>query len=165
VLGEACSHERGGFLMAHADVANTLLALAQGHDDRIYAVTDNAEDVRRAPIDQSFDQDVGCVQLVARHRRWLGRRRFVCFRRCSRETFDRRDRRKARHRCSLENIPPQKPCRFDIAHITSPLGGPTPAVRIGFIAHRQGLTSCRRSGPLAFHACGPLAGDKCSYQL
>jgi hypothetical protein len=77
VLGEARRHERRGLLVADADVANAILALAQGLDDRIYAVADNDKDVGRAPIDQGFDQDIGCVQLIARHGRWLGRERFV----------------------------------------------------------------------------------------
>jgi hypothetical protein len=47
VLGEAGGHECCGFLMADADVLNAILALAQGFDDRVYAVTDNAEDVCR----------------------------------------------------------------------------------------------------------------------
>jgi len=141
VLSEARRHERGGLLVADADVANAILALAQGLDDRIYAVADNAEDVRRAPIDQSFDQDVRCVQVIARQRRWLGRERFVCFRRCSREVFDRGDRREAGDRCSLENIPPQKPCFSNIAHMTPPVCELTPAMRVGFIA-RPVFRSC-----------------------
>ena len=66
MLGEARRHERGRFLVAYADIADAVLALTQGFDDRIDAVTDNTEDMGRAPIDQSFDQNVGSVQLIAR---------------------------------------------------------------------------------------------------
>src|SRR3984885_541081 len=51
VLGEARCHKGGRLLVAYADVFNPILALAQGFDDRIYTVTNNARVGRRAPTD------------------------------------------------------------------------------------------------------------------
>ena len=85
VLGETRRHECGRFLVAYANVLDAVLALTQGFDDRIYTVTDDTKDMCCTPIDQSFDQNVGCVQLIARGRRWLRCDRFVCFRGCGRE--------------------------------------------------------------------------------
>jgi hypothetical protein len=58
--------------MAHPDVLNTILALAQRFDDRIDAVADHAEAMRRAPRDKGFDYDIGCRQIATELRRRLG---------------------------------------------------------------------------------------------
>ena len=89
-------------------VAMAILPFAQGLDDRIDAIANNAKDMSSAPIDQGFNQNIGCVQIVARHRGRLGRECFVGFRRCGREMFGRSERCEAGDRCSLENVAPQK---------------------------------------------------------
>ena len=109
VLGEACSHERRGFLVADSNVANAILTFAQSFNDRINAIADNAEQCVAPQAIKVSTNMSDVFKVIARQRRWLGRERFVCFRRCSREVFDRGDRREAGDRCSLENIPPQKP--------------------------------------------------------
>jgi hypothetical protein len=51
-LGKARRHKGGRFLVAHADVLDPILTLAQRFDDGINAITDDAEAVCRAPRDQ-----------------------------------------------------------------------------------------------------------------
>jgi len=57
--------------MAHADIADLILALAQGLDDGINSVADDAERVGGAPGDQGLDDDVGGVRVVREARSGL----------------------------------------------------------------------------------------------
>ena len=58
--------------MAHPNVLDTILALAQRFDDGIDAVADHAEAMCRAPRDKGFDHDIGCGQIETEFRRRLG---------------------------------------------------------------------------------------------
>ena len=58
VLGKSARHESGSLFVSHRNVTDAVLSLSERLDDRINAITDNAEDVGRAPIDQCFDHDV-----------------------------------------------------------------------------------------------------------
>lgn len=58
--------------VAHADIADTILAFAQRLDDRIDAVADNAEHERCAPGNQRLDQNIEGVNLRPR---WQNRLR------------------------------------------------------------------------------------------
>ena len=57
-----------GFFVAHRNVPDAVLSLSERLDDRINAITDNTEDVGRAPIDQCFDQKVRGIQILRRGR-------------------------------------------------------------------------------------------------
>ena len=59
--------------VAHADIADTILAFAQRLDDRIDAVADNAEHERCAPGNQRLDQNIEGVNLRPRWQNWLRR--------------------------------------------------------------------------------------------
>src|ERR1700735_4102589 len=59
MFGKTRGHEGSGLFVADADVANPVLAFAQGFDQRIDAVADDAEGVGSAPIDQRLDDDIG----------------------------------------------------------------------------------------------------------
>ena len=59
--------------MAHADIADTILAFAQRLDDRIDAVADNAEHERCAPGNQRLDQNIEGVNLRRRRQNRLRR--------------------------------------------------------------------------------------------
>jgi hypothetical protein len=58
--------------VAYADVLDLILTLAERLDDRIDAVADHAEAMRRAPRDQGFNHDVGCRQIRGKFGRRLG---------------------------------------------------------------------------------------------
>ena len=60
--------------MTDGDVADPVLSFSQRLNDGIDAVANNAEDMRRAPIDQCFDQDVGGVQIAVQIASRRGRR-------------------------------------------------------------------------------------------
>jgi hypothetical protein len=55
VFGPSGRHEGGGFLMPDRDVADPILTLPQGFDDRVDAVANDPEYVGRAPVDQRLD--------------------------------------------------------------------------------------------------------------
>ena len=59
--------------MAHRDEANFILPLTQSFDDRIDAVSDDPENKLNLPCDQSFNEDVGSVEI--RIGRWFTSRR------------------------------------------------------------------------------------------
>ena len=72
MLGPSAGHEGRCFLMPNGDIADPVLALSQGFDDRIDAVADDTEHMGRAPVDQRLDQDVRGVHVGAGRRRRLG---------------------------------------------------------------------------------------------
>ena len=76
-VGKAGGHEGGGLFVPHWHKADAIPALTQSFDDRIDAVADDAEDVRRAPIDERLDQDIRGILVAVRERRRL-RRYGVC---------------------------------------------------------------------------------------
>ena len=61
------SHERSGFLAPHLNDADAVLAGPQRFHDAIDVVTRQTENHFDLPVDQSFDQDVGCnlARLIA----------------------------------------------------------------------------------------------------
>ena len=71
MFGPSGGHEGRGFLMPNCDIADPILALSQGFDDRIDAVADDPEHVGCAPVDQRLDQDVRGRHIGAGHRRRL----------------------------------------------------------------------------------------------
>ena len=72
MLRERRCHEGCGLLVAPAHEGDAVLPLAQGLDDRIDPVADDAEHVRGAPADQRLDEDVGGVPVRRRRGRGLG---------------------------------------------------------------------------------------------
>ncbi len=73
MLGEAARHEGGRLLVTDTDIANPVLAFAQGLDDRIDAVADHAEHVGRAPRAQGLDENVGGGRIIGEARGGLRR--------------------------------------------------------------------------------------------
>jgi hypothetical protein len=73
VLRHAARHERGGFLMAHADIGDAVPPFAQSLDQRIDAVAHDSEHMGCAPCNECLDQDVRCVQVIVKARRRLRR--------------------------------------------------------------------------------------------
>ena len=60
MLGVTAGHEGSGLLVPYSDIADLVLAHADGLDQRAYSVTDHSEDDRHTPGDQRLDNDVGC---------------------------------------------------------------------------------------------------------
>src|SRR5438552_11844333 len=59
-LGVSAGAESGGFFVAHLNEANFFLMSAQGFHDAVDAVARQAKDNFYAPVNQGFDQYVGC---------------------------------------------------------------------------------------------------------
>src|ERR1700761_6087083 len=70
-------HEGRGFLMPNCDIADAILALSQGFDNRIDAVADYSEHMGCAPVDEGLDQDICGRYIRAGHRCRLTRN--ICF--------------------------------------------------------------------------------------
>jgi hypothetical protein len=51
------------------------LALAKSFNDRIDAIADDTKDMRRSPINQGFNQNVGSIDILTRQRCRLRRNR------------------------------------------------------------------------------------------
>src|ERR1700735_2163161 len=66
VLGVPRGHEGSRFLVTHRDEADLILALAQGLDDRVDAIPDDAEDKLNIPSDQRLNENVRGGQF------WIG---------------------------------------------------------------------------------------------
>src|SRR5690349_17909306 len=60
-FGVAAGHEGRGLLVANLNEPDLLLTLAEGFDDSIDAVAGNSEYDFHAPMNQSVDEHVGCV--------------------------------------------------------------------------------------------------------
>jgi hypothetical protein len=63
MLCVSCGHESSCFFVAYRDEANFALPLAQSFDDRIDAVSDDPENKLNLPSDQSFNEDIGRVEI------------------------------------------------------------------------------------------------------
>src|SRR6202012_1478565 len=61
-------HEGGGLLVPDCDIANPILALSQGFDNRIDAVAHYSEHVGCAPVDEGLNQDIRGRYIPAGHR-------------------------------------------------------------------------------------------------
>src|SRR5437870_1521102 len=59
-LGISAGAESGGFFVAHLNEANFFLVSAQGFHDAVDAVAGQAKDNFYAPVNQGFDQYIGC---------------------------------------------------------------------------------------------------------
>jgi hypothetical protein len=71
MFGKTRGHKRSGFFMTNADIADLVLALAQGLDHGIDAVADDAESMRGAPGDQGVHDDIGGCRFPVEARRRL----------------------------------------------------------------------------------------------